>query len=515
MNMKLKGALVAILILGAGSVAMADFRFGVRTNDFYMSVGSYDYYPYGVPQGYRPRISFYDVMSDYGSWVYFQPFGRVWRPYADNRWRPYLYGHWTYTQYGPTWQGYEPWAWVGYHYGDWVWTQEFGWVWIPGYDWHAGRVAWSYGADQIGWMPAPPSGYDYYQGSIRYYGNDHYNDSYGYNNGYYGRPDSYNNVNVNLWVFINTDHYRADNYADYCLDRYHTQDLFTRRAVRMSSQPIQRTQLERIVKQRVDEVPVEVRELETDRKSVRVVIPKGEDEHIRKNAPRVVQDVIKPAFEKQNRKFKGQNVQNVKAVERIFKQDPAELKVPARSNENDKVVSRNRDTQFDDHRKQGSDARPAELNSKHQSSENVRRFEEPDRNLDAEKHAAKPAYDNRNPVDDKNRYLGPPQKKTDNAKSFDFQQSTPSRNASREQTIDPRGNNRDVQFDTRPEKGNAASQSVERDNTKDEQVIRDQQVQDDSDNNQKQADAKKNSDKDRKHQKDKKKVNDNKPDKLN
>ncbi|HSP06715.1 MAG TPA: DUF6600 domain-containing protein [Acidobacteriota bacterium] len=524
MNTKLKSALIAILILGAGSVAMADFNFGIRSHDFYLSVGQYDYYPYGVPQGYTPRISFYDVMSDYGSWAYYQPFGRVWRPYVDAQWRPYVYGHWTYTQYGPTWQGYEPWAWVGYHYGDWVFTQEFGWVWVPGYDWHPGRVAWSYGTDTIGWMPAPPAGYDYYEGSIRYYGNDHrynydYDDSYGYNSGYYGYGRPVTNLNVNLWIFINTNHYRSDNYADYCLDRNRTQELFTRRAVRISAQPFERTQLERIVKQRVEQVPVEVREVETERKAVRMVIPSGEEEHIRKNANRVVQDVIKPGFQKERRNFKGQDVRNEKAVETIFKQQPAEIKNPGRVSEerdvrnngkdirnnndvrNNNLDRKNRDTQFEDRGKQGS----RELNSKPPVQDD-RRFEAPDRSQGADKRAPKAASDNRSPEVDRNRYLGPPQRKYPVAGSNDTeQQNRPDMNQQRR--IDSR--DRDVQFDRNTGKGGADKvDSSDRNLAKDSKVIREQ---DNSGGQTKQADQKRNSNKDQKKQKDKKNNNGNTP----
>lgn len=353
---KLKSALVAILIVSAGSAAMAlDFSFGVRTDNAYVSVGKYDYYPYGVPYGSRARVSFYDVMSDYGYWVDFQPFGRVWRPYADNRWRPYLYGHWVYTQYGPTWQGYEPWAWVGYHYGNWVFSSRFGWVWIPGYDWHPGHVTWSYGADQIGWAPAPPDGYDYFQGYLRYngssnpysYNDDYYGDSYDryrdYDDRYdryYGSPN-YANISINLWVFIGRDHFRSDNYADYCYDRNRTRDFFSRRAVRINARPFQKTQLESIVKQRIDTVPVEVREVQTERKAVRMVIPKGEEDHIRKHAQKVVQDVIKPAFEKEHRTFKGKSVQNEKAVETIFRQKGAPGVQPV--NESDTRIQKDQD----------------------------------------------------------------------------------------------------------------------------------------------------------------------------
>src|SRR5205085_10187757 len=132
---KALGAL-AILILSF-SPAFAGFSLTIGSGDYYSSVGDYDYLPYTMEYGgySEPQINFYDVMSDYGTWVSVSPFGRVWRPYVSYSWRPFTQGHWIYTEYGPTWAGYEPWAWAAYHYGNWVWTPQFSWVWIPGYEW--------------------------------------------------------------------------------------------------------------------------------------------------------------------------------------------------------------------------------------------------------------------------------------------------------------------------------------------------------------------------------------------
>src|SRR5688500_12807581 len=186
---KLIVLILGVVLLGSGfagpASASSGFSISVGTDDFYLSVGNYDYYPYTLPYYNRtPRISFHSVMGDYGSWMSVAPFGQVWRPYVHSRWRPYVHGHWTYTRYGPTWVGYEPWAWAGYHYGNWIYTARYGWVWIPGYDWHPGRVIWSHGYDSIGWMPAPPRGYDYSGGYLDYRGSngqfDYYDDDFGY-----------------------------------------------------------------------------------------------------------------------------------------------------------------------------------------------------------------------------------------------------------------------------------------------------------------------------------------------
>jgi hypothetical protein len=284
-------------------------------------------------------------MADYGSWVSLSPFGQVWRPYVRSSWRPYVNGHWTYTRYGPTWVGYEPWAWAGYHYGNWIFSSRFGWVWIPGYDWHPGRVIWSHGYDTIGWMPAPPRGYDYSSGYLGYRGShgqfDYYDDDFGYfdnddyyyhdryNSGYsnpfYG--SGYRNIVVNLWVFIDVNHYRHHNYADYYLDSDYTRTLFDRRAVRISSRPIQRQTLERIVKHKVREASVQEREIETDKRRVKIVVPAGEEENIRRNANRVVKKEIAPAFAEKRRNFKGMQSANAPVVNKVFKQENKQPKV--------------------------------------------------------------------------------------------------------------------------------------------------------------------------------------------
>src|SRR5262245_2832400 len=115
---------IALVLMGFTSAhAASNVQFSVGTDDFYLSVGNYDYLPYAydVNPGYAaPPVNFVNVMGDYGNWVYVPTFGQVWRTYVDASWRPYVNGHWIYTSYGPTWQGYEPWAWAAYHYGNWI-----------------------------------------------------------------------------------------------------------------------------------------------------------------------------------------------------------------------------------------------------------------------------------------------------------------------------------------------------------------------------------------------------------
>jgi hypothetical protein len=332
---------IAMLSFSGQTFASTGFSFGLGTDNFYASVGNYDYYPYTLPSygnGYRPRINFYDTLGDYGSWVSLSPYGQCWRPYVTSGWRPYTYGHWIYTSYGPTWSGYEPWAWIGYHYGNWVWSERFGWVWIPGYDYSPGRVIWSYGYDSIGWMPAPPVGYDY----------GYYNGAPYYGSGYYEPYYRSSNINFNLWVFINTNHFGYPNYSNYYLGRDSVRRLFDDRRVRIQKEPIQRSELERIVKQRINVVPVQEREIETSRRTVKAVVPIGEEVNIRKNAKPVVEKVIAPAFKQNRKSFKGEEAENRPSVDKFFRQEDRRPENRGRK-DSDEVVRRgepSRDQEF-------------------------------------------------------------------------------------------------------------------------------------------------------------------------
>src|SRR5437867_3267709 len=188
-------------------------------------------------------------------------------------------------QYGPYWHAYEPWASAAYHYASWVICQQLGWVWIPGNTWSAGNVAWSQAGDTIGWMPLPPQGYDYSRGYLNYAGPQNqfsYNDSQfgnGYANGYinsggpYYNPtyrnmyynSGFTNLAANLFTFIAASAFNNDNYANYYLPPDYTQYAFQQHIVQISPRPIDRVVLERIVRQPIQPVQVEVRTIQTDR----------------------------------------------------------------------------------------------------------------------------------------------------------------------------------------------------------------------------------------------------------
>jgi hypothetical protein len=373
-------SLLVLSIVLLGLNASADVSITVGKGDFYVSVGDYDYLPYGDTYGRLPRISFYDMMGQYGTWVNAYPFGRAWRPYVYYDWQPFTYGHWVYTQYGPTWIGYEPWAWAAYHYGNWIWTPQYSWVWLPGYQWHPGRVIWSYSYNTIGWMPAPPQGYNYFCGylcpdrSNRYggYGNvysrsnddfvfddyndyEDYNDYSGYDDDNYGNQgygnsgydyehqydsqygydpysdysfyydpylfnSAYIRIAPKLWVFIPTQYYTSDDYSAYYFDSDYNRYLFDRRLVQINRNEMDRPTLERVVQQRIQEQPVRVKELQTEKQVVKVVVPESEEREVRAHANRVVKEVIAPAFAEKGKGFKGANAKNKDVMARVFKQ---------------------------------------------------------------------------------------------------------------------------------------------------------------------------------------------------
>ena len=108
------------------------------------------------------QVSFYEVLSPYGSWVAVEGYGSAWRPYGHVvglDFYPYLTGgHWEYTVHGWTWVSDWPWGWVPFHHGRWLFTDNWGWVWIPGDEWAPAWVEWRIGGGFVGWVPMPPPG---------------------------------------------------------------------------------------------------------------------------------------------------------------------------------------------------------------------------------------------------------------------------------------------------------------------------------------------------------------------
>jgi len=357
------------LVLAVLSLSIATTHAGVTisfgTEGFYLSVGDYDYLPYAYsPSPYypTPRISMHDVMSQYGTWLPVECFGMVWKPYVSYGWRPYMYGHWINTQYGPTWEGYEPWAWIGYHYGDWILSKQHGWVWMPGYEWHPGHVVWARSYGSVGWMPAPPPGFDYSRGYLSYVGQFNqysYDDPqflsdfgtgyYNYGGPYYDPRyrdmyynPSYSSININLWIFIDNRNFAADNYANYAFGSDYARHVFDRKLVRITSRQIGQYDLERLVGQRIPETAVDIRELQADKGSIKVVVPRGSEvlERIRKNSGEMVREVIAPGFAEKQISFKGQNSVRKTEIDRMFQQERVVPRVQTLSS--DQVISQAR-----------------------------------------------------------------------------------------------------------------------------------------------------------------------------
>jgi hypothetical protein len=341
--------ILAIVLLGF-TPAHAGFSLTVGTNNSYLSVGDYDYLPYTVASSSyygTPRVDFYDVMGQYGNWVYAPQFGRVWRPYVSYGWRPYTQGHWIYTQYGPTWVGYEPWAWAAYHYGNWIWTQSYGWVWVPGYDWHAGRVMWSHSSGSIGWSPSPPYGYDYSRGYLSYRGSynqytyddndfdrdDYYGGQYnrGYNDLYHN--SGYHQIAPQIWVFIQINNFNSDNYSNCYFGGSYARQIFENRMVRLTPRPLPRVYVEKNTHQQIREIGVRVKEMQANDHRIKMVIPDGEEDVVRKHANETVKQFIAPGFAEKQKQFKGTASKNQSALARVFKQDNSKPQVEKMSSD--------------------------------------------------------------------------------------------------------------------------------------------------------------------------------------
>lgn len=166
-------------------------------------------------------------------------------------------GYWGSTSYGPTWYGNEPYAPYVYHYGNWIYTARYGWVWIPGYDYHPGRVSWSYGGDYIGWRPQFPSGYNY--------------------------PGS----DYNFWVVIDRDRFGYNSYRPYALRSTVVRDLFARRVFRTRHDRFGRDDLERIVRRPLRRLNVREREIRIGDRRARLIATDDDEVRIRKHVERV------------------------------------------------------------------------------------------------------------------------------------------------------------------------------------------------------------------------------------
>lgn len=107
-------------------------------------------------EGYNYNI---DELNSYGEWLYVNPYGRVWRPFASNGWEPFDNGYWSLSAGNRIWMSNEPFGNIVYHYGNWYDDPIYGWIWIPSNNiWSPARVRWYDYDDYIGWAPLAPAG---------------------------------------------------------------------------------------------------------------------------------------------------------------------------------------------------------------------------------------------------------------------------------------------------------------------------------------------------------------------
>ena len=168
----------------------------------------------GATQGDASFQTFYDALSNQGSWVQSSDYGYVWQPQVnDPNWAPYTQGHWAYTDDGWTWVSDENFGWATYHYGRWVNLDGYGWVWVPGYTWAPAWVSWRYGDGYAGWAPLPPDsfvGVDYSSGDS--------SADFGYHIG--GDADDYYGIGVGYYIFLPVNCLGYRDYRGHYCDRH-------------------------------------------------------------------------------------------------------------------------------------------------------------------------------------------------------------------------------------------------------------------------------------------------------
>jgi hypothetical protein len=140
--------------------------------------------------------TFYDSLSNQGTWIQSSDYGYVWQPQvSDPAWAPYTLGHWVYTDDGWTWASDESFGWATYHYGRWVNLDGTGWVWVPGYTWGPAWVSWRYGDGYAGWAPLPPDSFA---------GIDYFGDGFDADSGFHigGDCDGFYGIGAALYIFL-------------------------------------------------------------------------------------------------------------------------------------------------------------------------------------------------------------------------------------------------------------------------------------------------------------------------
>jgi hypothetical protein len=107
----------------------------------------------------RALTEFRADLAGYGTWVDNPTYGTIWVPDGPAGFAPYRTdGHWELDPEGNwVWVSEYPWGEVTFHYGRWSWAEGVGWFWVPGYEYAPAWVIWEWGAEYVGWAPAPPA----------------------------------------------------------------------------------------------------------------------------------------------------------------------------------------------------------------------------------------------------------------------------------------------------------------------------------------------------------------------
>jgi len=329
-QMKTVRAMAIMTVLGIALFSIPGMNYGaggfslnIASDDFYLSVGGYDYCNYYddnfagdlyAPHG--PGMSFHTILNDYGQWVYYGQLGDVWVPRVAFGWCPYLHGQWNLTPYGWTWVSYEPWGWIPHHYGHWLFTSMYGWVWIPGYEYYPARVNWITCGNYIGWAPMPPGGHYHHRGPWRG------------NYGFYHKPIYVNNVYINNYVLINNRHFTVDNVYSHYASQGNAGHVFANakfKLVEMRKGP-DRHAVERFTGKKVLVRDVDVRNMNINGRKVVYHRPRGGFEKIKHYANSTIEHSIAPAFAEQKIAFKGTDSRSAKSINRLFRQEKKQIK---------------------------------------------------------------------------------------------------------------------------------------------------------------------------------------------
>ncbi len=88
-----------------------------------------------------PTTGCYPQLSPYGSWLYYQAYGWVWRPSVASHyrnWHPRIHGgKWQWCGRELVWKSSYVWGQLVYSQGTWVSVATVGWVWVPGQHSHS------------------------------------------------------------------------------------------------------------------------------------------------------------------------------------------------------------------------------------------------------------------------------------------------------------------------------------------------------------------------------------------